>query len=168
MTPEERAWRQIDLLLQQSGWIVQDRSQINLSAGLGVAVREAMLKTGEADYLLFAEGKAIATVEAKPEGYTLTGVEEQSGKYGKGLLDIYPKWDDPLPFAYESTGSETRFTNRLDPNYSSRGVFAFHRPETLIEWAAQGTDFCQKITYRTTGEVHAGAFSDSFGSEDPE
>ncbi len=127
-----------------------------------------MLKTGEADYLLFAEGKAIATVEAKPEGYTLTGVEEQSGKYGKGLLDIYPKWDDPLPFAYESTGSETRFTNRLDPNYSSRGVFAFHRPETLIEWAAQGTDFCQKITYRTTGEVHAGAFSDSFGSEDPE
>src|SRR5260370_4124200 len=168
MTPEERAWRQIDLLLQQSGWIVQDRSQINLSAGLGVAVREAMLKTGKADSLLFAEGKAIATVEAKPEGYTLTGVEEQSGKYGKGLLDIYPKWDDPLPFAYESTGSETRFTNRLDPNYSSRGVFAFHRPETLIEWAAQGTDFCQKITYRTTGEVHAGAFSDSFGSEDPE
>ena len=61
MTPEERARQQIDLLLQQSGWIVQDRSQINLSAGLGVAVREAVLKTGEADYLLFAEGKAIPT-----------------------------------------------------------------------------------------------------------
>ena len=66
------------------------------------------METGEADYLLFAEGKAIATVEAKPEGYTLTGVEEQSGKYAKGLLDIYPSWGDPLPFAYESTGSETR------------------------------------------------------------
>jgi type I restriction enzyme R subunit len=26
---------------------------------------------------------------------------------------------------------------RLDPNHSSRGVFAFHRPETLIEWATQ-------------------------------
>ena len=31
MTPEERAPQQIDLLLQQSGWIVQDRSQINPS-----------------------------------------------------------------------------------------------------------------------------------------
>ena len=73
MTPEERARQQIDLLLQQSGWIVQDRSQINLAAGPGVAIREAVLKTGEADYLLFADGKAIATVEAKPEGYRLNG-----------------------------------------------------------------------------------------------
>jgi type I restriction enzyme R subunit len=138
MTPEEEARQQIDLFLQQAGWIIQDRSQINLAAGPGVAVREAMLKTGEADYLLFAGGKAIATVEAKPEGYTLTGVEEQSGKYARGLLDIYPNWGDPLPFAYESTGSETRFTNRLDPNPASSGVFALHRSETLIEWATQG------------------------------
>src|ERR1700674_4388207 len=72
MTPELRARQQIDLLLQQSGWIVQDRSQTNLAAGPGVAIREALLKTGEADYLLFASGKAIATVEAKPEGYPLT------------------------------------------------------------------------------------------------
>jgi type I restriction enzyme, R subunit len=137
MTPEQRARQQIDFLLQQSRWIVQDRSQTNLSAGPGVAIREALLKGGEADYLLFAGGKAIATVEAKPEGYTLTGVEGQSGKYATGLLDIYPRWSDPLPFAYESTGSETRFSNRLDPNHSSRGVFAFHRPEALIEWATQ-------------------------------
>jgi hypothetical protein len=41
----------------------------------GVAIREALLKGGEADYLLFSDGKAIATVEAKPEGYTLVGVE---------------------------------------------------------------------------------------------
>ena len=145
MTPEEEARQQIDLFLQQAGWIIQDRSQINLAAGPGVAVREAMLKTGEADYLLFAGGKAITTVEAKPEGHTLTGVEEQSGKYGKGLLDIYPNWGDPLPFAYESTGSETRFTNRLDPNPASRGVFAFHRPETLIEWATRMTQLNQRL-----------------------
>jgi type I restriction enzyme, R subunit len=86
MTPEERARKQIDLLLQQSGWIVSDRSQTNLSAGAGVAIREAVLKTGEADYLLFVGAKAIATVEAKPEGHTLTGVEEQSGKYAKGRV----------------------------------------------------------------------------------
>src|ERR1700674_3452100 len=66
MTPELRARQQIDLLLQQSGWIVQDRSQTNLAAGPGVAIREALLKTGEADYLLFAGGKAIATVRTQP------------------------------------------------------------------------------------------------------
>jgi type I restriction enzyme R subunit len=133
-SPEELAREIIDALLEQCGWILQNRSTINLSAGRGIAIREGLLKGGEADYLLFVDGKAIGTVEAKPEGFTLIGVEEQSGKYGKGLLDIYPKWQEPLPFAYESTGTETRFTNRLDPGPKSRNVFAFHRPETLLEY----------------------------------
>jgi type I restriction enzyme R subunit len=107
-SPEELAREKIDKLLAECGWIIQNRSTINLSAGRGIAIREGLLKGGEADYLLFVDGKAIGTVEAKPEGHTLTGVEEQSGKYGKGLLDIYPKWREPLPFAYESTGVETR------------------------------------------------------------
>src|SRR5213076_1445427 len=125
----------IDPVLQQCGWMLQNRSTINLSASRGVAIREALLKDrDEVDYLLFVDGKAIGTVEAKPEGYTLTGVEEQSGKYGKGLLDVYGKWRDPLPFAYESTGVETQFTNQLDPSPKSRNVFAFHRPETLLEY----------------------------------
>src|SRR5271165_420974 len=137
MTPEERARQLLDPLLLQSGWIVQDRSQTNLAAGLGVAIREALLKGGDADCLLFASGKAIATVEAKPEGYTLTGVEGQSGKYSKGLLDIYSKWVEPLPFAYESTGSESPFRNRLAPDPTIRGVFASHQPKTLTELATQ-------------------------------
>src|SRR5205085_991666 len=134
-TPEELARQNIDAVLTNCGWEVQSRSSINLSATRGIAIREALLKGGdEADYLLFVDGKAIGTVEAKPEGYTLTGVEEQSGKYGKGLLDIYPKWREPLPFAYESTGVETQFTNQLDPSPKSRNVFAFHTPETLLEY----------------------------------
>jgi type I restriction enzyme R subunit len=134
-SPEELAREKIDKLLTECGWIIQNRATINLSASRGVAIREALLKDrDEVDYLLFVDGKAIGTVEAKPEGYTLTGVEEQSGKYGKGLLDIYPKWREPLPFAYESTGVETQFTNQLDPSPKSRNVFAFHRPETLLEY----------------------------------
>src|SRR5204862_5878542 len=134
-SPEELAREKIDALLQQCGWILQNRSTINLSASRGVAIREALLKArDEVDYLLFVDGKAIGTVEAKPEGFTLTGVEEQSGKYGKGLLDIYPKWREPLPFAYESTGVETQFTSQLDPISKSRNVFAFHRAETLLEY----------------------------------
>src|SRR5438093_7792226 len=144
-SPEDRAREKIDALLEQCGWILQNRSTINLSAGRGIAIREGLLKGGEADYLLFCDGKALGTVEAKPEGYTLVGVEEQSDKYGKGLLDIYPKWQDPLPFAYESTGTETRFTNRLDLIPKSRNVFAFHRPETLLGWVEESTQLNTRL-----------------------
>lgn len=67
---------------------------------------------------------------------TLTGVEIQSTKYVKGLPENLPAWHRPLPFAYESTGEETQFTNGLDPDPRSRNVFSFHRPETLSEWLA--------------------------------
>jgi type I restriction enzyme R subunit len=91
-SPEELAREKIDALLTQCGWILQNRTTINLSAARGIAIREALLKDrDEVDYLLFVDGKAIGTIEAKPEGHTLIGVEEQSGKYAKGLLDIYPK-----------------------------------------------------------------------------
>src|SRR5881227_577108 len=146
-SPEELARETIDPLLQQCGWILQNRTTINLSASRGVAIREALLqRRDEVDYLLFVDGKAIGTVEAKPEGYTLTGVEEQSGKYGKGLLDIYPKWREPLPFAYESTSVETQFTNQLDPAPKSRNVFAFHRPETLLEYLEPNANLNTRLT----------------------
>src|SRR5437763_2453728 len=150
-SPEELAREKIDPLLQQCGWILQNRSTINLSASRGVAIREALLKDrDEVDYLPFVDGKAIGTVEAKPEGFTLTGVEEQSGKYGKGLLDIYPKWREPLPFAYESTGVETQFTNQLDPTPKSRNVFAFHRSETLLEYLEPDHQLNARLTYLPT------------------
>lgn len=85
MTPEEIARQQIDMILGRCGWTVQDKSEMNLHATKGVALRELSFKTGEPDYTLFVDGKAIATVEAKPEGHSLTGVEEQSTKYVTGL-----------------------------------------------------------------------------------
>src|SRR5205809_4985262 len=146
-SPEELAREKIDPPLQQCGWILQNRESINLDAARGVAIREAVVKgRDEVDYLLFVDKKAIGTVEAKPEGHTLTGVEEQSGKYGKGLLDIYPKWRDPLPFAYESTGVETQFTNQLEPSPKSRNVFAFHQPETLLEWLERDAQLNTRLT----------------------
>ena len=132
MTPEQKARQQIDRQLEQAGWIVQDYAQMHITAGLGVAVREFPLKTGFADYLLYAHAKAIGSVEAKPEGFGLMGVAEQSTKYSIGLPKSLPNWEVPLPFAYESTGTECRFTNRKEPDARSRLVFAFHRPEELI------------------------------------
>ena len=136
MTPEQTARIHIDTLLEKSGWAVQGTGSVNLSAARGVAVREFGLKPshGTADYLLHIDGKAAGVVEAKPAGYTLTGVETQSGKYSDGLPDILPAHRKPLPFLYETTGAETRFTNLLDPEPRSRNVFAFHTPDALAHW----------------------------------
>lgn len=137
-TPEEEARELIDQQLAAAGWMVQDRDDADIDAGRGVAIREFPLQGGdEADYLLYADGKAIGVVEAKPKGTTLTGVETQSTKYLNGLPASLPVYQRPLPMAYESTGVETRFTNRLEPHARSREVFTFHRPETLVEWATQ-------------------------------
>ncbi len=136
-TPEELARINIDALLTACGWVLQDRRDLNLYAGQGVAVREFPLETGEADYLLFVDRKAVGVIEAKPEGTTLSGVAEQAGDYAVGLPPNIPHVTLPLPFLYESTGVETYFRDERDPQPRSRRVFAFHRPETLAEWLSQ-------------------------------
>ena len=133
--PEQLARQQIDARLVACGWIVQDRSALNLYAGRGVAVREFPLETGFADYLLFADRMAVGVIEAKAEGTTLTGVADQAAEYTVGLPPTIPHIQLPLPFFYESTGVETLFRGNRDPEPRSRLVFSFHRPETLVGWA---------------------------------
>src|SRR5574340_603346 len=136
MPSESEARSNIDCLLEAAGWRVSDVSKANIHAARGVAIREFPLKSGHgfADYLLYVDGKAAGVIEAKKEGVTLTGVETQAAKYTQGLPDSLPSWGSPLPFSYQSTGVETRFTNGLDPAPRSRPVFAFHKPELLAEW----------------------------------
>ncbi len=137
-TPAEgQARQEIDALLAEAGWVIQDRAAMNLYEGSGQAVREFALKDGHGrvDYLLFVDQTPVGTIEAKPAGTTLTEVEFQSLKYITGLPDDLYESFERLPFAYESTGKETRFTNGLDPEPRSRRVFSFHRPETLRGWA---------------------------------
>ena len=138
MTPEQKARTTIDALLQQAGWRVCNVADANIHASTGVAIREFPLETGFgfADYLLYVNGKACGVIEAKKEGATLTGVELQSGRYAQGLPNSLPAWRRPLPFVWESTGIETHFTNGLDPEPRARSVFAFFRPELLVQWLA--------------------------------
>jgi type I restriction enzyme R subunit len=68
-------------MLKAVGWIIQNRDQMNLVAGPGIALREFPLEIGYADYLLFTDWKACVVIEAKPYGTTLSGVADQSGKY---------------------------------------------------------------------------------------
>jgi type I restriction enzyme, R subunit len=143
LSPEDKARVEIDKMLERAGWAVQDTRSVNLAAGRGVAVREFILKPphGRADYLLFVDREAVGVIEAKPEGATLTGVEWQSAKYLHGLPDgITSALEGALPFAYQSTGVETRFTNTLDPEARSRQIFWFHRPGTLADWIREVRD----------------------------
>lgn len=139
MTPEAAARANIDRALVDAGWVVQDLDAMNIAAARGVAVRELPLKPGHgfADYLLYVDGQVVGVIEAKKEGTPLTGVELQTAKYSDGLPEGVPAPVRPIPFLYQSTGVETRFTNRLDPRPKSREVFTFHRPETLAEWIAE-------------------------------
>jgi hypothetical protein len=122
MTPEQQARASIDALLVASGWHVCNVANANIHAATGVAIREFPLNSGFgfADYLLYVNGKACGVIEAKKEGTTLTGVELQSGRYAQG----------------RPTGVETHFTNGLYPKPRARAVFAFFRPELLVQWLA--------------------------------
>ena len=116
---------------------------------------------GRADYLLFLDGRAAGVVEAKKEGETLTGVEWQTAKYVDGLPDeLEPAVEGGLPFVYESTGTETRFTNGLDPDPASRPVFSFHRPETLAGWLDELRRHPAAPTLRHRLRAHAAAGGD--------
>ena len=136
MTPEAKARVTIDALLVAAGWHVCNVAQANIHAAVGVAIREFPLNNGFgfADYMLYVNGKACGVIEAKKQGATLTGVELQSSRYAKGLPSTLPAWSRPLPFVWESTGVETHFTNGLDPEPRARSVFAFFRPELLVQW----------------------------------
>ncbi|MCA9380194.1 DEAD/DEAH box helicase family protein [Candidatus Dojkabacteria bacterium] len=146
MTPEEKSRINIDKLLNLAGWIVQDVDRANLGAGLGIAVREFQTSSGPADYILFVNRKPVGVVEAKPEGFTLTGVEGQTERYAESLANSIFKIRERLPFNYESTGIETQFRDLRDPEPRARNIFAFHRPETLQEWLEQPETLRKRLT----------------------
>ncbi|WP_292981811.1 type I restriction endonuclease subunit R [Nitrosomonas sp.] len=138
MTPETRARQQIDLKLEQAGWIIQDMKQLNLGAAVGVAVREYPTDTGPADYVLFVNRNAVGVIEAKKDsaGENITTIESQTERYANANLK-WRKDNTPLRFLFEATGQIVRFTDNADPAPRSREIFHFFKPETLAAWLAQ-------------------------------
>jgi type I restriction enzyme R subunit len=146
INPEVKARQQIDKDLIQAEWIIQNKNQLNLSAGLGIAVREYPTDSGPADYILFIDKKPVGVIEAKrpEEGIGLTWHEDQTSKYAESHL----KWfvnNKPLRFRYESTGKLTRFTDSNDNIHRSRIIFNFQKPATLQEWLKQDDTLRNKL-----------------------
>ncbi len=79
--PEEKARRLIDEGLTAADWIVQDRNELDLTAGKGIAVREFPMKSGFgfADCLLYIDrkrrgkesGSGIARLDEDPDNTIL-------------------------------------------------------------------------------------------------
>jgi type I restriction enzyme R subunit len=129
--PEQIARDQIDAALVKSGWIIQGMKQLNLHAGIGVAVKEFQTDVGPADYMLFVDGKPCGLVEAKKsdEGHRLNVHEAQAVGYAKSQLKHLH--NQTLPFVFLSTGEITRFIDFQDPRPRAREVFSFQQPEWL-------------------------------------
>src|SRR5665647_2532186 len=135
--PEQIARDKIDAMLIASGWILQSKKDLNLNAGLGVAIREYQTNVGPADYVLFVNQKPVGIIEAKrkEEAIHFSEHEDQSEGYASAKLKYLD--NEKLPFVYESTGEVTKFTDYRDPKPRSRPVFTFHRPETFLEYSKQ-------------------------------
>ncbi|MGW2296353.1 type I restriction endonuclease subunit R [Streptomyces violaceorubidus] len=149
---EVQAREKIDAMLTQAGWLIQDKADANPLAGTGVAIREFALATGRADYVLYAAGRIVGVIEAKRQGTPLAGALAQNERYAGGVLKEHAMavWrrDEPFAFRYATTGTETYFLNRIDPDARSREVFAFHRPETLAAWTRYADEHPEAPTFR--------------------
>jgi type I restriction enzyme, R subunit len=144
----------IDRQLAEAGWVVQDKTGMNLYAGSGVAVREVTMAPGHgrADYLLYLDRRVVGVIEAKPAGTPLSGVEWQSAMYAEGLppeiqlkaLTVAGR----LPFVFEASGAETHFTNGFDPDPRARRLFNFPKPATLSRWLRDAEAVPEAATWR--------------------
>ena len=146
--PEQIARDKIDQMLIAAGWLVQSKDKVNLSAGIGIALRETNTESGSADYILFVNSKAVGVIEAKAEdlGYKLLQVEEQSLRYSKDAIKIGKfMLESEKPFVYESTGTVTRFTDYRDPKPRGRNVFWFHKPKTIAELIERGPSLRERL-----------------------
>ncbi len=148
ITPEGMARQEIDKNLIKAGWVIQDKNQINLSAGIGIAVREYLTESGPADYILFINKEPVGVIEAKrpEEGLRLTVHEDQTDKYAKSKLKWYFDKNTFLRFRYESTGRITRFTDIKDHIHQSRPIFNFQQPETLAEWLKENDTLRNRLS----------------------
>lgn len=138
MSPEERARLVIDEKLMQAGWVIQDLNELNLAAGLAVAIREFPTSTGPVDYALFVESCPVGVVEAKRSeaGEHITDVETQSARYANSTFKRIPG-NYRIRFAYEATDKLIRFTDYDDNKFRARTIYNFFRPETLCDLLRQ-------------------------------
>lgn len=128
-------------MLGDSGWIIQDYSAYDLSAGLGTAIRGHIPYRNLPGYILCIDPRTtleaevgmvadvgsavVGEVLVEKPGDALMGVAEESNRF--------PGAGDPPRFSYMANGIGTLFADRKEPGYRSQPVPAFHTPKALAE-----------------------------------
>ena len=93
----------------------QSKADMNLGAGLGLAVREFQTASGPIDYGLFVGRKLCGVIEAKAEGTTLYGFSEQAARYIADVPKHLVREESQVRFEYVASSSETLFLDHADP-----------------------------------------------------
>ena len=148
-TPEQKARDNIDAMLGQVGWLVQDKKKIDFSA-LASASPSANTRRMSAPPTTFSSStrNPIGVVGGQAGGL---------GPEGPRRLKISPaatrtaklKWLNNQGAAYPSStrarASLTRFTDTRDPKPRSREVFSFPRPERMGDWLNQSASLRTRL-----------------------
>lgn len=99
----------IDPRLRAAGWTVRPLGAGLRESGAPAALVEYPTDNGPADYVLFADGRPLAVVEAKRPGVGPQGVLTQAERYGRGLAGNPFDYDGVrVPFLYSTTPPTAR------------------------------------------------------------
>ncbi len=151
--PEQKARQKIDEMLKISGWDIISRNEYS-DIYNGCAITEALL-TGnlEADYLLFAGGKAIGVLEAKrAENNLSVEVAEQAQNYTKSLPDWYQTWSNPLPFVFLSNGETLLFRDMREEDATYIELKKMKTPKELVQMADIKSEYAALPALPPVGE----------------
>lgn len=148
--PEQLARDQIDALLTEASWVVQNKKAIDFNAGQGIAVREYQTDAGPADYALFVDKKAVGVIEAKPSewGHKLTTVEEQSGGYAG---PVTPCPSRPDLFEWRSGPPRARPAARLRGFLDRLAGLTRHKPKRAAQGNRQSKQVSRWRSYWPSG-----------------
>ncbi len=152
-TPEQKARQKIDEMLKNSGWDIISRNEYS-DIYNGCAITEALL-TGnlEADYLLFAGGKAIGVLEAKrAENNLSVEVAEQAQNYTKSLPSWYQTWANPLPFVFLSNGETLLFRDMREKDATYIELKKMKTPKELVQMADIKSEYAALPALPPVGE----------------
>ena len=112
----------IDSQLAEAGWIVQSRDQMNLGAGLGVAVREFATGIGPVDYALFVNRTLCDVIDAKPGRDDPSGFSDKAKRYIGSVPHGWFRREGQVRFEYVASGTEIVFRDHADPAPRAPGV----------------------------------------------
>ncbi len=122
----------INRKLEAAGWEVIPYSSGTLPSS-PTAVTEYPTRSGPADYILFADGKPLAVVEAKKASRDPYDSLTQAQRYSRDFSSSPFKFGEyQIPLIYSSNGSDIWFQDLRSAASRSRKIFHFHAPQSLL------------------------------------